>query len=54
MKHDTLPQRNKTEEQTGSTKINKKESYTGLCLVFNFKLGCFDDVHAWMYVHIYS
>jgi hypothetical protein len=45
-------------EQAGSTKANESEHKTGLGWVFNFKLGCFDDVHVylsmWMHAHIYS
>jgi hypothetical protein len=34
---------------TGSAKANGKEPKTGLDRVFNFKLGCFDDVHVLIY-----
>ncbi len=29
--------------------FNGREPKTGLGLVFNFKLGCFDDVHVLIY-----
>jgi hypothetical protein len=32
-------------ELSGSRKVNAKEPKTCLGQVFNFKLGCFDDVH---------
>ncbi len=33
----------------GSTKDNGREPKTGLGWVFNYKLGCYDDVHVIMY-----
>ncbi len=33
----------------GSAKANGKEPKTGMGRVFNFKLGCFDDVHVLIY-----
>jgi hypothetical protein len=32
-----------------STKVNGREPKTGLGRVFNFKLGCLDDVHVLIY-----
>ncbi len=34
----------------GSAKANRREPKTYLGQVFNYKLGCFDDVHALIYV----
>jgi len=34
---------------SGSAKANGIEPNTGLGRVFNFKLGCFDDVHVLIY-----
>jgi hypothetical protein len=33
----------------GSAKANGREPKTGLGRVFNFKSGCFDDVHILIY-----
>jgi len=33
----------------GSAKANGREPKTGLGRVFNFKSGCFDDVHVLIY-----
>jgi len=34
----------------GGAKANGREPKTGLGWVFNFQLGCFDDVHVLIYV----
>ena len=34
----------------GSAKANGREPKTGLGRVFNYKLGCYDDLHVLMYV----
>ncbi len=34
----------------GSEKANRREPKTCLSRVFNYKLGCFDDVQALIYV----
>ncbi len=34
---------------SGSAKANRREPKTGLGQVFNFKLGCFDDVRLLIY-----
>jgi hypothetical protein len=34
----------------GSPKANGRESKTFLGLVFNYKLGCYNDVHVFVYV----
>ncbi len=36
--------------QPGSTKANGRQPKTCLGLVFNYKLGCYDDVHVLYYV----
>ncbi len=36
----------------GSAKANRREPKTCLGQVFNYKLGCFDDVHILIYVLI--
>jgi len=33
----------------GRAKANGREPKTGLSRVFNYKLGCYDDVHVLMY-----
>ncbi len=42
----------------GSTKAKGREPKTGLGQIFNYKLGCYEDVHVIMYTdahtHIYS
>jgi hypothetical protein len=37
----------------GSAKASGREPKTGLGRVFNYKLGCFDDVHVYTDVHPY-
>jgi hypothetical protein len=36
-------------DHVGSAKVNRREPKTGLGWVFNFKLGCFDDVRVLIY-----
>jgi hypothetical protein len=36
--------------EPGSTKANGRVTKTCLSQVFNYKLGCFDDVHVLIYV----
>jgi hypothetical protein len=36
--------------QSGSAKADGREPKTCLCRVFKYKLGCFDDVHVFIYV----
>ncbi len=36
--------------QWGSAKANGREPETCLGRVFNYKLGCFNDVHVFIYV----
>jgi hypothetical protein len=43
--------------EPGSMKASRREPETCLGRVFNYKLGCFDDVHVlimWMHTHMYS
>ena len=36
--------------QVGCAKANGREPKTCLCQVFNYKLGCFNDVHVFLYL----
>ncbi len=38
---------------SGSAKANGREPKTGLGRVFNYMLGCYDDVHVLMYADAY-
>ncbi len=38
----------------GSAKANGREPKTGLGRVFNYKLGCYDDVHVIIYTDAHS
>jgi len=40
--------------EAGSAKTNGREPKTGLGRVFNYKLGCYDDVHVIMYADAHS
>jgi len=37
----------------GSAKANGREPKTGLGRVFNYKLGCYNDVHVIMYTDVH-
>ncbi len=57
LRYANIYSRKKFYSTTGSTKANVREPKTCSGRVFNYKLGCFDDVHVLIYVevaHIYS
>jgi len=42
------------QDKEGRAKANGREPKTGLGWVFNFKLGCFDDVHVLIYADAHT
>ncbi len=41
-------------QASGSAKASGREPKTGLGRVFNYKLGCYDDVHVIMYTDVHQ